>query len=746
MNVEPVGKNDVLVRHRDAAGHRVETRIKDYIPWCYVEEESAEWVEGRKTPGYRGIGGEALVKVETFDEYDLKKIHHAGPDATWEATIPFTNKVLADRVKRGLAPIPDYEHRVWYLDGEWKISTGEITLLTVHDSFTGRLFTWLWHPKVPAGKHDSLPCKNHPEGLDMVSFDTPILAFSSERDLLQHFMLMMGKHDPDIITGWFVVGADIRQISERAKAVGLSPSNMSPLRRFRYDFGDWDQPIVGRNCIDLMLAFSKIYELKNGKLSGYKLDEVAEQVLGERKVELPDGHDTYYTDIGTYTDYNRQDVRLLPRLNESVNALDYFINVQHIAQCDIRSTPHITQVFTNLVLSDPEVDFCLPSKTPFAKVAYDGAIVMDGEPGIHDNIGIFDVKAMYHSNVNLHNISWDTLSEDGVDCGNGTCFRQDKKGLLGRQMDRMTDLRNHYKALMKSAETEQERVRYDTLQYAAKSLVASMYGVAGDAKYCLYHPEIAAAITFASRNTLLRLRDEVEARGFPVVYGHTDSVMCVVPSPEEGLRVLADVNASMAPIEVEFEKWSSRFILMEKNRYCGLVTWTDGASHEPQRYVKGIEMKQSRMPAVMKDAMGSVIDGLLRDEPEAEVTDRIVTLISDVMAGRLDPTLLCMKGKLTKDLSAYKTLSGPAAGAAWANKRLGKGYRNGDFFLCAINDRGEYMAFDHPDEIEGIDRIGLRTMCERFVVKKIEPYYSVANWDFGPVLRALAGKTLDVWL
>ena len=46
--------------------------------------------------------------------------------------------------------------------------------------------------------------------------------------------------------------------------------------------------------------------------------------------------------------------------------------------------------------------------------------------------------------------------------------------------------------LMKEAQTDDERKMYDSLQYATKSLVASMYGVAGDAKYGMYHPDIAA--------------------------------------------------------------------------------------------------------------------------------------------------------------------------------------------------------------------------------------------------------------
>lgn len=83
-------------------------------------------------------------------------------------------------------------------------------------------------------------------------------------------------------------------------------------------------------------------------------------------------------------------------------------------------------------------------------------------------------------------------------------------------------------------------------------------------------------------------------------YGHTDSIMCEVPSPEEGIAALQEINAEMSPIVTEFEKWSSSFLVMAKNRYAGLVSWTEGEYHEAERYVKGIEMKQSRLPKAMK--------------------------------------------------------------------------------------------------------------------------------------------------
>lgn len=742
MIVEAVGRNDVLVRYRNSEGQRKETRIKEHLPYCYLREEDAKWISGHSVEsGYTGMFGESLSKVTCFSQWDIRELAKSGN--TWEGNVPFTNQVLTKRIKNGVAPFDAYEHRVWYLDGEWKTGTGEITMLSVYDSFTTNLYSWVVMPNgVSKGKYKMLIDANGNEH----HYETPVIVFDTEAELLTHFIAFMRRQDPDIITGWYVNGADISQIVKRCGKVNVRASLMSPLNKLRYDFGDWQQPIVGRNIIDLMLAFPKLYELKNGKLSGYKLDDVAWEVLGERKVELPDGHDTYYSDPVKYLDYNRQDVRLLPRLNATVNALEYFIAVQHIAQCEIQSTPHITKVFTCLALSDPNLDRQLPSKPMFDKVDYDGGIVMDGETGFYENIGIFDVKAMYHSNAALHNISWDTLSHGGKDCGNGTCFSQDKKGLLVRQMDRMTELRDEYKALMRDAKSDEEVTRYDALQYATKSLVASMYGVAGDSKYGMYHPDIAAAITFTSRATLMRLKDIAEEMGHEVVYGHTDSVMCRVDSPVVGEDSVKEINEKMFPIIVQFEKWSKSFLLMGKNRYTGLVSWTDGEHHEPKRYVKGIELKQSRMPTVMKDSMGRVIDGILKGEDESVVSEELVTLIDSVISKQIDPLLLCMKGKLSKDLSAYRSVSGMAAGAQWANRTIGKYYRKDDYFLCAINDKGQYMAFDHPSEIEGVAEIGHRTMVDRFIISKVKPYYEVAKWDLGPLLRAMDGKSKVQWI
>lgn len=741
MIVERGRGNEVIVRYRDESGVRKEQKLSAQ-PFCFVEKKDFPHKITRpftSEPGYRGLYGEDLMKA-TFTSTDDMREGVKGL-RTWEANINHANRVLIENDSQ----FPMYQHRVCYFDMEWMIESGQITIIVVHDSEDGE-YVFFTHSDYKAGFYDTIPCANHPEGLESVkSGERRFKCFNDEKSMLLDFARLLRKNDYDIITGWNVVNADIQQLFKRFKANDLQANLLSPMKRVRYDFKEWGQPIVGTNVIDLMIAFPKLWTLKNGQLPAKSLGAVSAHCLGDTKVELPDGHDTYFTDFGTYLDYARQDVRLLPRLDSLVGALNYFIAVQHITQCDLRTTPYITKVFPVLALRDPDFGLRIPTKPQFEKVDYQGADIQTADPGVYDNIAIMDIKAMYHSNVKLHNICWTNLDDEGVDCGNGVRFAQ-RDGLLGRQMDKMTTLRNEYKRKMKEATDEEERKMYDALQYATKSLVASMYGVAGDSKCGFYHPDIAASITHTSRQTLFRLRDECEALGMPAIYGHTDSVFVQCDTPEKGVEALRTINENMAPIETEFEKWSSAFLLMAKNRYAGLVSWTDGAYHDAQMYVKGIEMKQSRLPKAMKEAMSTVVGGILRKDDSEHIVAGLEDLVRRTVAQEIPVADLCIKAKLSKDLSQYTTLGEARAGAHWANTHLGKGYRKDDYFLTTLDDKGDYIAFDDPSEIEGIAQVGHRHLAERFIVEKVRPYFEVMSWDIMRIENALNGLSDMGWL
>ena len=118
MIVERGRGRDIIVRGRTPEGERYQRSITGYWPYCFVRDEDAEFIDCvRQEPGYTGLYGESLTKIVCATTKDVSDIGYAGQ--TWEANIPYVNRVLADYINDGNEKIPNYKHRTWYLDAEW---------------------------------------------------------------------------------------------------------------------------------------------------------------------------------------------------------------------------------------------------------------------------------------------------------------------------------------------------------------------------------------------------------------------------------------------------------------------------------------------------------------------------------------------------------------------------------------------------------------------------------------------------
>lgn len=151
MIVNRGGRRVVKIRRRNPETlERIEDRISEHYPYFFVKDEDARKVSRLNgiidiEKGYEGVYGEPLSKVIYANPSDYWMMKGSMNYPTWEGNIPFTNRVLSERVLKGHEPFPKYEHKVWYLDMEWKVDTGEITIITVRDSYTGKDYTWFTH-------------------------------------------------------------------------------------------------------------------------------------------------------------------------------------------------------------------------------------------------------------------------------------------------------------------------------------------------------------------------------------------------------------------------------------------------------------------------------------------------------------------------------------------------------------------------------------------------------------------------
>ena len=123
-------------------------------PYCFVKEKEAWKARGTKIEGgYTGLYGEKLSRIEFESEAYLRQAREDMD--TWEANI--RGKRVSSLILGGNV---EYEERVWFLDMEWKMDSGEITIVVVRDSLDGE-FVWFTHPDVGRGNIRP-PCRTIP--------------------------------------------------------------------------------------------------------------------------------------------------------------------------------------------------------------------------------------------------------------------------------------------------------------------------------------------------------------------------------------------------------------------------------------------------------------------------------------------------------------------------------------------------------------------------------------------------------
>ena len=131
MIVTKARGNTVIVRERTEDGRRKETVISAYNPYFFVSTSDADLAPAiHKEDGYNCIYGTKLTKITVADAGDIYDFKKQNPDVmTWEANIPFVNRVLTERLRHGEEPFKQYEHRTWYLDAEWSPTTNEMRVM-----------------------------------------------------------------------------------------------------------------------------------------------------------------------------------------------------------------------------------------------------------------------------------------------------------------------------------------------------------------------------------------------------------------------------------------------------------------------------------------------------------------------------------------------------------------------------------------------------------------------------------------
>ncbi|RLJ02291.1 MAG: hypothetical protein DRP10_01785 [Candidatus Aenigmatarchaeota archaeon] len=285
-----------------------------------------------------------------------------------------------------------------------------------------------------------------------------------------------------------------------------------------------------KNClhVDLYNIVSKHLSAEI-KTKSFKLDEVAKFFIGEGKDELKLYENNLGKDIWDSGDikkideilnYNLQDCKITYLVGEKVLPLEYrFSNLIGLDLYDVTRSG-FSQLVENYLIKESVRKGILINNKPTDKElekrreqTYIGGYVHEPKPGIYEGIHVLDFKSLYPSILVSHNISPDTLDENGElevkINGKVNKFTQKRKGFIVDIVDNLIKKRMEIKKKQGKGVNEK----------ALKLLANSTYGYLGFFAARWYCLECAESITALGRKYIKETIEKAEKSGFKVVYG-----------------------------------------------------------------------------------------------------------------------------------------------------------------------------------------------------------------------------------
>lgn len=538
-----------------------------------------------------------------------------------------------------------------------------------------------------------------------------------ERALLIAFFNWLEIVDPDLIIGWSVVNFDLNFLDRKCRSLGipfavgrgkeaatiLQPGNPGQPRIAR---------VPGRGVLD------GIGLLKAGfwAFDSFSLDNVAHQLLGEGKLitteqnKVAEINRQFRDDKPLLADYNMRDCTLVNEIFIKADLIPFAVQRSNLTGLAIDRLGGSVAAFDNLYL--PRLHrhgFVAPDvHSDSGGLGSPGGYVLDSAPGLYENVLVLDFKSLYPSIIRTFFIDPLGLAEPGEEPVPGfldATFSRDRHILPGL-IEELWQARDAAK-----------RDKNAPLSQAIKIIMNSFYGVLGS-NGCRFHSQqLASSITRRGHEIITQSRDKIEARGYQVIYGDTDSLFVLLgPSHDSqsaqltGQRLMNDLNTwwteTLADtydidchLEVQFETHYTRFLMPtvrgmltgSKKRYAGLITGSNG---EPQLIVKGLEAARTDWTPLAREFQRELFrrvflnlpfDSFVRDTAEA------------LQSGELDGSLVYRK-RLRRRLDEYKRNVPPHVQAARKLKPHGNWIRyvitrNGPEPVDALESAPDYQHY-----------------------------------------------------
>lgn len=370
-----------------------------------------------------------------------------------------------------------------------------------------------------------------------------------EKALLICFLEHWYKNCPDVVTGWNVKFFDmpylvnrITQILGSKAAKMLSPWGYNHPRKVKMmnqELNWWD--IYGVQILDYLDLFKK-FGYSYGQQESYKLDHIANTVLGESKLSYEE-HSNLYTlykeDYQKFIDYNIKDVELIERLEDKMGLITLAMVVAYKGGTNYIDCMGTVGIWDSILYRDLNSRYMVvPPNLESIKGDYPGGYVKAPQVGLHNWICSFDLNSLYPNIICQYNMSPETIirKEKGVTidgildgkvfnnvpgtglAANGLRFRTDKLGMIPRIVEELynervvvkKDMLNSQQQIEHTDKADKQKIYEwekkiniaENKQMAIKILMNSLYGAMGNKYFRYFNQDVAEAITTSGQTTI----------------------------------------------------------------------------------------------------------------------------------------------------------------------------------------------------------------------------------------------------
>ena len=627
------------------------------------------------------------------DNYAISKSLQAEGIQAFEADIRLADRFLMERfIRGGLVFSGDVNQRNGYQDVLFTkakaadyIPNLTLVSLDIECSEKGVLYSIGFHSQM-----DSRVIMVGDRPVDYhANVELNIEWVADEKALLLALEAWFIEHDPDIIIGWNVIDFDFRLLLHRAEwnKISLRIGRGKQTPHYRHSTQNANQGFIS---VPGRVVMDGIDTLKTASYNfrSWSLEAVSQELLGEGKA-IHNVHDRmaeinhmFKHDKLSLATYNLQDCKLVTRIFKQTHLLEFAIERSRLTGVELDRIGGSVAAFTNLYMPQlHRAGYIAPNLESENWIASPGGYVMDSKPGLYDSVLVLDFKSLYPSIIRSFRIDPMGLVE-GLLLEEGKAEHQAIAGFRGGQFHRT---RHFLPEMIESLWAARDRAKREgdkAFSQAIKIIMNSFYGVLGSSGCRFFDHRLASSITMRGHEIMKLTRDLIEAKGYEVIYGDTDSTFVSLKSAHSqqdanhiGNALVEHINqwwqqhlqqhyGLVSALEIEYEIHYHKFLMPtirgqetgSKKRYAGLV-WRGDAE---QMVFKGLETVRTDWTPLAQHFQQTLYSMVFHDQA---VDDYVRDYTNRTLAGEFDDQLVYRK-RLRRNLEDYQKNIPPQVRAA----------------------------------------------------------------------------------